>query len=209
MLAYINLYLVYGEFYKSTKIKVKNMPAYKKTAQKVEATVKEVFSEIYNFFNLSEEIRNYRPKDNGWTINEVLEHITLTSHYLMIVLRHSYPKALKRSKGKDFLIDEESNLELLNIIGQKGSFTWVRPEHMEPIGNKSIEEILILMKEQEAECLEILKKLENGAGSFCKIRMSVADTGKIDLYQWIYFLAQHAQRHIQQMLENKLEYQIN
>jgi hypothetical protein len=31
--------------------------------------------------------------------------------------------------------------------------------------------------------------------------MSVNDLGKIDLYQWLYFLAQHARRHVQQMQE--------
>lgn len=31
--------------------------------------------------------------------------------------------------------------------------------------------------------------------------MSVNDLGKIDLYQWLYFLARHARRHVQQMQE--------
>jgi len=39
----------------------------------------------------------------------------------------------------------------------------------------------------------------NGEGSLCKVRMSVNELGKIDLYQWLYFLAQHARRHLDQM----------
>jgi hypothetical protein len=31
--------------------------------------------------------------------------------------------------------------------------------------------------------------------------MSVNDLGQIDLYQWLYFLAQHGRRHVQQLHE--------
>jgi hypothetical protein len=36
--------------------------------------------------------------------------------------------------------------------------------------------------------------------------MSVNDLGKIDLYQWLYFLGQHARRHLQQMQEVEREF---
>ena len=34
------------------------------------------------------------------------------------------------------------------------------------------------------------------------------DLGKIDLYQWAYFIAQHARRHVQQLAANKAEYRL-
>jgi hypothetical protein len=37
--------------------------------------------------------------------------------------------------------------------------------------------------------------------------MSVNELGRIDLYQWIYFIAQHATRHVAQMKENLAEWQ--
>lgn len=181
------------------------MKACEKTLIVVRAKLKEVFADVYKLFSDPEETRSYRPKDNGWTINEILEHISLTNYFLMKVLRHSYPKAIKRAKGKKINLGEESDLELLSPIGQNGAFLWARPQHMEPKGEKTLEEILALLKEQEVECFEILTKLENGEGSFCQIRMSVNNSGKIDLYQWLYFLALHAQRHLQQIAENKLE----
>jgi hypothetical protein len=33
--------------------------------------------------------------------------------------------------------------------------------------------------------------------------MSVNNLGKIDLYQWLYFLAQHSRWHLQQMAMNE------
>jgi len=32
------------------------------------------------------------------------------------------------------------------------------------------------------------------------------ESGRIDLYQWIYFIAQHASRHVTQMEENLAEW---
>lgn len=182
------------------------MEAHEKTIEKVGAKLEEVFAQLYIWFNELAEIRKYRPQDNGWTINEVLEHITLTNYYLLKVLNHSYPKAIKRATNKVTALIEESDLEILEAVGQIDSFTWTRPQHMEPKGEKPLSEILLLMKEQELKCMEILRKLKNGEGSFCKITMSVNSYGKIDLYQWLYFLALHSQRHLQQILGNKLEF---
>jgi hypothetical protein len=36
--------------------------------------------------------------------------------------------------------------------------------------------------------------------------MSVNALGRIDLYQWLYFLAQHARRHLQQMASIEEEF---
>jgi len=36
--------------------------------------------------------------------------------------------------------------------------------------------------------------------------MSVNGSGRLDAYQWLYFLAQHAARHIGQMQENEAKW---
>jgi hypothetical protein len=41
--------------------------------------------------------------------------------------------------------------------------------------------------------------LSNGEGALYKTTMSVNSLGKIDVYEYIYFLAQHGRRHIGQM----------
>ncbi|NIS38190.1 DinB family protein, partial [Candidatus Saccharibacteria bacterium] len=83
---------------------------------------------------------------------------------------------------------------------------WERPEHMAPTGEKSLSQIRQLMQEQRQHCLELLSRMESGEGTFHRIRLSVADIGKIDMYQWLYFLAQHARRHILQMERNEREW---
>ena len=36
--------------------------------------------------------------------------------------------------------------------------------------------------------------------------MTVNDLGKIDLYEWLYFLAQHTRRHLQQLASPEREW---
>jgi hypothetical protein len=67
--------------------------------------------------------------------------------------------------------------------------------------------VLTTMRAQQEQCLQLLEKLNNGEGSLFKVTMSVNKLGRIDLYQWIYFIAQHAKRHIGQMQSNLDEWQ--
>ena len=75
---------------------------------------------------------------------------------------------------------------------------------MEPQG-QPIEEVYALMGEQFAECCRLLDQMPNGEGSLYRVNMSVNGSGKLDLYEWIAFLALHAHRHVAQMEENVQE----
>lgn len=55
------------------------------------------------------------------------------------------------------------------------------------------------MREQQKECLDLLSQMPNGEGSLYLVRMSVNNLGKINMYQWLCFLALHAKRHITQI----------
>jgi hypothetical protein len=179
---------------------------YAQTIRQVTQAVVESFDTIYPWFEQPAEVQNYKPMDGGWSIAEILEHITLTTHFLLIVANNGCAKAVKRALTQG-IPDSESDLAKLAPIGRTGSFTWIRPEHMEPKGSKSASEILRTMRLQQQQCLELLEKLGHGEGSLFKVRMSVNELGRIDVYQWIYFIAQHAKRHVQQMAENLQELQ--
>ena len=177
---------------------------YTETVLKVRNAINDTFEGIYIWFNQEPEALNYRPVDHGWTIAEILEHITLTSHFLLIVASKGCEKARKRAQNQS-IEGPESDLTKLGVIGERGAFPWIRPEHMEPKG-KSLSDVLVTTKSQQEQCNELLDKLKNGEGSLFRVRMSVNQLGRIDLYQWIYFIAQHAKRHIGQMQENLEEY---
>lgn len=176
----------------------------------VKDNLNNTFDAIDKWFDKNEEVRNYKPKNGGWNINEVLEHIALTNHFLLILINKGTEKALlnpnklnlqEELKNYDFLLGK------LTEVGLHQSFTWIRPEHMEPKGEKTLSEVRMQLKEQVQLCISNLSRLKNGEGVLYKTTMSVNNLGKIDVYQYIYFLAQHGQRHITQM--EKIETEFN
>lgn len=162
------------------------------------------------WFDKPEKLRNYRPINDGWTINEILEHISLTSHFLLKLIDKGGNKALKIAVEVDLeesLKDYQFEDDKLTEIGLHKSFAWVRPEHMQPKGEISLHDVKATINEQRDRCLTWLDRLKNGEGILAKTTMTVNDLGKIDVYQYIYFLTQHAQRHITQMEKNEAEYE--
>lgn len=178
---------------------------YSATIEQVGTAIRSTFAQVDAWFDKTADLRAYKPVNGGWSIDEVLEHITLTSHFLLIVIRNSARKALKRAASGASIPDGESDLGLLEPIGQRGSFTWSRPEHMIPTGAPSSEQVRTTMQEQTRECLGILEQLGRGEGSLHKVSMSVNKSGRLDVYQWLFFLAQHARRHLDQMQEIEAE----
>ena len=59
------------------------------------------------------------------------------------------------------------------------------------------------MRDQVRECLEILGRLGGGEDSLHRVRMSVNDCGRLDVYLWLQFLALHARHHLAQMSANE------
>lgn len=176
---------------------------YRETIATVRDTLTSVFAEVDAWFDKPEDVRAFRPSDGGWTVDEVLEHVTLTSRFLLLVIRKSTGKALARATRQGPVTVGESDLRLLDPIGERGSFAWSRPDHMVPTGRKSSDEVRSLMRDQVRECLDLLGRLGWGEGSLHRVRMSVNDSGRLDVYQWLHFLALHARRHLAQMSANE------
>lgn len=167
------------------------------------------FDEVYGWFSVPDDRLYYSPQDGGWSIAKILEHITLTNHYLLILIRKGTIKALEKSRAesyRDLLNDYELDWDRLELIGQPGAFKWHRPEHMEPGVTASLETVRADMQRQIKECLDHLDQIKQGEGVLYKTMMTVNGLGKIDVYHYICFLVQHAKRHIVQMqkLDNRL-----
>lgn len=168
------------------------------------------FNELDCWFDTPDAVRNFRPANGGWTIAEVLEHIAITNHFLIILVDKGAGKAIKRAETENLsaaLSDYTFHRDQLTEVGIHQSFNWIRPEHMEPKGEKSSEEVREQLKAQLQHCFDVLDRLKNGEGVLCKTTMTVNDLGKIDVYEYLYFISQHARRHITQMEKNRNAYQ--
>ncbi len=176
----------------------------------IKETLTKTFGQIDLWFDKDQKVREFKPVNNGWTINQILEHIGLTNHFLLILIEKGTNKALQNIAKLNIEKELENYVfhrDKLTEIGLHKSFKWIRPEHMEPKGEKTLNEVRQQLKEQLQQCFECLEKLKNGEGILYKTTMTVNELGKIDVYEYIYFLAQHGQRHIIQMMNNKIDYE--
>lgn len=169
----------------------------------------DTFNRVDTWFEKSPEVLNYKPRSGGWDNAQVLEHIGLTNHFLLILIDKGTNKALQNVNKLDLqneLANYSFSKDKLTEVGLHQSFEWIRPEHMEPMGKLSLPEVRQQLKQQLSQCLDCLEKLKNGEGALYKTTMTVNSLGKIDVYEYIYFLAQHGQRHITQMEKNEAEF---
>jgi DinB superfamily len=170
--------------------------------RQIEAEAKDVFGQLDGWFDADFELLNYRPLHGGWSASQVLSHISLTNYYLLILIKKGTARALQLAAGKgdsDFLEDYRLDRGKLKAIGDHGAFIWRRPDHMEPTGLLNLAETRMLLHEQMQDCLVYLNQMPNGEGALYLTTMTVNNLGKLDVYHYIYFLIQHAKRHLTQL----------
>jgi DinB superfamily len=186
----------------------------------VNTNLSDVFQDLDSWFEKPADVRQFKPQNGGWTIDEILEHIYLTNHFLLIIIEKGAAKSVKNSvdlNQNDMPLTYDFPIEKLNEIGIHQSFNWMRPEHMEPVEKRplspeSVRDVAVLhilrenLKYQLARSLNVLNKIQNGEGVLQTTMMSVNNLGKIDVYSYLFFLAKHAERHITQMQKNEMAY---
>ena len=175
--------------------------------QAVREALQTNFKELDNWFEKESALVDYKPAKDQWSVREVLEHISLTNYFLLLIINKSTRRALERkAAGHNVIIssDYDHKFDEIDAIG-KTTGGWIRPEHMEPTGQKNMEDVRNLLKQQYAQCMYNLSLLKNGEGRLVYTQLSMNKLGKLDIYQYIYFLTKHIERHIRQMkrLENQ------
>lgn len=173
--------------------------SHEKTIGTVRSAFDEVFGALDARFNLPLELLNLRTSVSRWTIAEILEHVHLTNHFLLIIIRRHTEKALAYKAAGRQVPDGESDLEKLEPVGVLESFPWPRPEHMEPEGTDPLAVVREKLAEDHRTCMSLLHSMMAGEGALVKVSMSVNGLGQIDMYQWLYFLALHGTRHLAQI----------
>jgi len=177
----------------------------------IETELTQTFDELFKWFNTGNELMHYSPNNKGWSIRKILEHVSLTNHYLLVLIRKGTVKAIQKSKHADYATmasDYDLDWERMKVIGRHRSFEWARPGHMEPGGKRPVAEIKYHLQLQLKECLDLLHQMERGEGALYKTMMTVNNIGKIDVYHYIYFLVQHAKRHITQLERVEIEFHL-
>ena len=168
------------------------------------------FAVLDEWFDKKQSLRCFKPPSGGWSVSEVLEHVMLTNRFLLILIEKGTIKALKKCElsAGSFTIPEDyvlANTTLLEVA-DPNAFAWHRPDHQHPSGSHSLYHIRREIRDQLDQCLITLELLPNGEGVLHHTTMSVNNVGKLDVYQYLYFVALHAQRHLRQMEKVEAEF---
>ncbi len=146
------------------------------------------------------EVRAQR-SPGGWSIDEILEHVALTDHFVLLLIEKGARKALARGSAGAAPADPARYVERFHVIDRVGepAFAWTRPDHMQPTGGVPWEEVRDKLRAQRAQALDTLDSLGQGQGSLHTTRLAVGPIEVADVYEFIYFLAVHAARHAAQI----------
>ncbi len=167
------------------------------------------FRELDRWFQQDVVLLHYKPSKEQWSIREVLEHISLTNYFLLLTINKSTRRALERKLDGLIIMpskDYEEKFRQIEVVSSK-SFGWVNPAHLEPSGTRDMAEVRTLLKQQFAQCMYNLSLLKNGEGRLVHTMMTVNDLGKLDIYQYIFFLTRHIERHLAQMRELREQFE--
>lgn len=96
--------------------------AYRATIATVRKSVQETSAEVDRWFDRPSQLLGFRPPGGGWSIEQILEHISLTSHFLLLTVERHSRIALHRFRRGDRIPEGESDLEGMAAIGRSGSF---------------------------------------------------------------------------------------
>jgi hypothetical protein len=166
------------------------------TIETVFAALTQAFSGLDAMFDLPLEELERRPEHHGaWSLAEHLEHVCLANGFLLLTISKGCGRARRRAVQQR-PPEAESDLELLSPIATPDAFDWQPPAHMVPSGQRHPAELRRQLRSQHAQCKALLDGMPSGEGRLCTIRMSVQGLGRLDMYQWLYFLAQHARYHL-------------
>jgi hypothetical protein len=165
-------------------------------AETVRDALEQVFSGLDVWFERERSELEARPAYPGaWTSAEHLEHVCLVNGFLLLTIGKGCAKALRRA-GSLPVPESESDLAPLAPLADPDAFQWTPPSHMLPGGASELAEIRSRLRRQRSQTLDLLAAMPGGEGRLCTIRMSVLGLGRLDMYQWLYFLAQHGRYHL-------------
>lgn len=135
----------------------------------------------------------YKPASGGWSLAEILEHITLTEDMLF----ESVSKVMSAPAGKPDRDYKSGDKAVTSVVTDR-SQKFQAPPPLQPAGRSAEESLAHFLKSRE-RTVEFLKTT---AG----LRAHVTDSPlgqPLDAFQWLLFISAHSERHTKQMLEVK------
>ncbi|WP_339611492.1 DinB family protein [uncultured Planktosalinus sp.] len=145
--------------------------------------------------NLSTEQLQYKPTPESWSVAQCLEHIALTETMLSGMVQAVMDQPAN-PEDRELLVASDEDV-VNGVVDRSTKFK--APEVLQPEGNytNAEEGLLAIINNRN----KILEMIENNSLEDMRNRVADAPAGKIDGYQYLLFIAGHAERHSKQIDE--------
>jgi uncharacterized damage-inducible protein DinB len=161
----------------------------------LEANAKKFLADIEQ---VSDEQWKFKPASNVWSVGEIAEHITLSEGLLYSIVQKTLLTPADDEKAKTLAGNEK---QLLLSVGDR-SVKAQAPEVIRPTGRFGTKKELIEgFKVARDQTINYVKTTEDPLKNHVARHPAF---GELTTYQWLVFIAGHANRHVAQLEEVKM-----
>ena len=145
---------------------------------------------------LSIEQSNQRPIGGGWTIAEIIEHLSIVDGQMLqlvsALLRKSENATDARPSSSTFVISLDT------LAQQFGTQRIATRDNFQPTGRPSIAQSLASLNDTQEQLCNLSPRLISV--DLCGVTFPHWFLGPLNLGQWLAFIGYHEQRHLNQVL---------
>lgn len=150
--------------------------------------------------NLTDEQTNLRLDENGWTIREIVEHITIVENGMATICSRLLQKSAEENLANDGKANISAEfLEKAKLIANRRERKAQAPERVLPSGTLSVAESLAKMEETSKLLQQVKEELE--AIDTQKHKFPHPFFGDLSATEWFALVGGHEFRHIDQIEE--------
>lgn len=146
---------------------------------------------------LSAEQENFRPASGGWSIAEIVEHLSILESRLLGLMTVMVNKAEKAGLQRNADSATFNPVSLDEIVARSLKEKYVAPETAQPQGGVSISDSLARLRQSRDSLTQLRPRFE--ATDLSSARYPHPAFGPLDLYQWLLMIGIHEDRHLRQL----------
>ncbi|MDP2886316.1 MAG: DinB family protein [Ignavibacteria bacterium] len=144
---------------------------------------------------LNREQANFRPAGGGWSIQDILEHLSIVESQLIRLIATLTDKAAAATGPNPPLHAFEVSLE--PYLEQSRTEKYVTRDKFEPTGTVKAADSLKVLHDVQRELLNLRPRLQSVDPTLVRFPHWVF--GPLDLAQWLAFVGVHEERHLGQI----------
>jgi uncharacterized damage-inducible protein DinB len=141
--------------------------------------------------DLSEAQEQYRPEAGGWTIAEIVEHVSIVDDQLLR-LTHKLLKQAEASGAQASADGRIGPISLKQAEERQGE-KFKAPEQAEPRGGARVAESLAKIRQSLDGLCALRPRLE--AADLSQVSFPHLAFGPLNLYEWLVLIGVHQDRH--------------